>query len=167
MRLTAAATVGVAVLAGAAYARQSTGPATDVVAGRKAAFSLSAVTVSTIKTGIDANAPLQSQGFAVGALKKWSHALPGMFPAGTSVADMPGATAAKPEIWTDRAGFEAKAADYAAAVDHLSELAQAGDVEGFNAQFAVVRTSCGSCHSVYRVEQLRPAGPPAGAAPRN
>jgi cytochrome c556 len=158
--------VGLAVVAGAASAQQSTGPASEVVAGRKAAFSLSAVTVGAIKAGIDSNAPLQSQGFAVGALKKWSHALPGMFPAGTSVADLPGATAAKPEIWTDRAGFEAKAAEYAAAVDHLSELAQANDVEGFNAQFAVVRSSCGSCHSVYRVEQPRPAGPPPGTAPR-
>ena len=167
MRLKAAlALAGLAVLAGAASARQSTEPVNDVVAGRKAAFSLSAVTVNTIKSGIDANAPLQSQGFAVSALKKWSHALPGMFPAGTSVADLPGATAAKPEIWTDRAGFEAKAADYATAVDRLSELAQANDVEGFNAQFAVVRTSCGSCHSVYRVEQPRPAGPPPGTAPR-
>ena len=88
-----------------------------------------------------------------------------MFPAGTSVADVPGETAAKPEIWTDRAGFEAQAADYAAAVDRLSELAQTNDVEGFNAQFAVVRTSCGSCHSVYRVEQPRPAGQPPGTAP--
>lgn len=168
LRLTAAvAVVGLAVLAGAASAQQSMGPANDVVAGRKAAFSLSAVTIGAIKAGIDSNAPLQSQGFAVGALKKWSHALPGMFPAGTSVVELPGATAAKPEIWSDRAGFEAKAADYAAAVDHLLELAQANDVEGFNAQFAAVRTSCGSCHSVYRVEQPRPAGQSPETAPRN
>ena len=167
MRLTAAvAIVGLAVVAGAASAQQFTGSANDVVYGREAAFSLSAVTVGAIKAGIDSDAPLQSQGFAVGALKKWSHALPGMFPAGTSVADVPGETAAKPEIWTDRVGFEAQAADYAAAVDRLSELAQANDVEGFNAQFAVVRTSCGSCHSVYRVEQPRPAGQPPGTAPR-
>jgi cytochrome c556 len=166
MKLTAAvALVGLAVVAGAASAQQSTGPVNDVVAARKAAFSMSAVTVNAIKSGIDANAPLQSQGFAVSALKKWSHALPGMFPSGTSVADLPGATAAKPEIWTDRAGFEAKAADYAAAVDHLSELAQANDVASFNAQFAVVRSACGSCHSVYRIEQPRPAGPPPGAVP--
>ena len=71
MRLTAAvAIVGLAVVAGAASAQQFTGSANDVVYGREAAFSLSAVTVGAIKAGIDSTAPLQSQGFAVGALKK-------------------------------------------------------------------------------------------------
>lgn len=163
--------MGISATAGGASALQSVAPHNDIVSGRRAAFSLSAVAVNSIKSGIEANAPLQSQGFAVGALRKWSHALPGLFPAGTSVANLPGATAAKPEIWTDRAGFEAKAADYASAVDRLAQLAQANDVEGFNAQFTVVRTSCGSCHEVYRVEQPRPQGGrgsalPAGTPPR-
>jgi cytochrome c556 len=157
--------IGVAAVAGAASARQSTGMARDVVPARRAAFSLSAVAVNAIRTGIDAHAPLQTQGFAVEALRKWSHALPGLFPEGTGVTDLPGETAAKPEIWTDRAGFEARAADYAAAVDRLSERAQAGDVDGFDSQFAVVRTSCGSCHDVYRIEPPR-RGAPSGVAPR-
>lgn len=156
MKATAAfVMIGLAALAGAASAQQSSSPANDIAATRKAGFSMSAVTVNAISAGIGADAPLSSQGFAVGALKKWAHALPGAFPAGTSATDLPGATAARPEIWTDRAGFEAKAADYAAAVDKLAELAQANDVEGFETQFAVVRSSCGSCHSAYRVERPR------------
>ncbi|CAN5402757.1 cytochrome c [soil metagenome] len=147
--------IGLAALAGAASAQSSSSPAADAVATRKAGFAMSAVTVNAINAGMESDAPLSSQGFAIGALKKWAHALPGAFPAGTSATDLPGMTAAKPEIWTDRAGFEAKAADYAAAVDKLGELAQANDVEGFEAQFAVVRSSCGSCHGVYRVERPR------------
>jgi len=92
------ALIGVAALAGAASARQSSDPAHDIVATRKAGFAMSAVTVNAINAGIDGGAPLASQRFAVGALQKWAHALPGAFPAGTSAADLPGQTMAKPEI---------------------------------------------------------------------
>ena len=149
------ALIGVAALAGAASAQQSASPAHDVVATRKAGFAMSAVTVNAINAGIESKAPLASQGFTVGALRKWAHAIPGAFPAGTSATDLPGATMAKPEIWTDRAGFEAKAADYAAAVDKLAELTQGTDTEAFEDQFAVVRASCGSCHTPYRIERPR------------
>ena len=144
------ALIGVAALAGAASAQQSASPANDIVATRKAGFAMSAVTVGAINAGIEADAPLASQGFAVGALRKWAHAIPGAFPAGTSATDLPGATAAKPEIWTDRAGFEAKAGDYAAAAARLQELIAAGDTAGAQAQFMVVRASCQSCHDAYR-----------------
>lgn len=149
------ALIGVAALAGAASAQQSASSANDIVATRKAGFAMSAVTVNAINAGIEAGAPLASQGFTVGALRKWSHAIPGAFPAGTSSSDLPGATMAKPEIWTDRAGFEARAADYAAAVDKLAELAQGSDAEAFEDQFAVVRASCGACHTPYRIERPR------------
>ena len=59
-------------------------------------------------------------------------------------------TTAKPEIWSDRAGFEAKAADYAAAADRLAELAAGDDAAAFAAQLAVVRASCQSCHDGYK-----------------
>ena len=149
------ALIGVAALAGAASARQSSDPAHDIVATRKAGFAMSAVTVNAINAGVEGGAPLASQRFAVGALQKWAHAIPGAFPAGTSAADLPGQTMAKPEIWSDRAGFEAKAADYAAAVDTLASLAQGSDAEAFEDQFAVVRQSCGSCHNPYRIERPR------------
>lgn len=149
------ALIGVAALAGAASAQQSSSPAHDAIATRKAAFAMSAVTVGAINAGIEADAPLASQGFAVGALRKWAHAIPGAFPQGTSAADLPGETMAKPEIWTDRAGFEAKAADYAAAVDKLAELGRGTDAQAFEDQFAVVRASCGSCHNPYRIERPR------------
>lgn len=85
-----------------------------------------------------------------------------MFPAGTSAADLPGQTGAKAEIWADSAGFAAKAADYAAAVDRLGEFAQTNDTAGFAGQFDVVRASCNSCHSTYRLERPRPPAAPSG-----
>ena len=59
-------------------------------------------------------------------------------------------THARPEIWSDRAGFEAKAADYAAAADRLAELAAGDDAAAFAAQWTVVRSSCQACHDGYK-----------------
>ena len=78
--------------------------------------------------------------------------LPSLFPAGTG----PGATAmqthALPAIWTDRAGFEKAAANYASAADKLSEFARADDAAGFAQQLGVVSKACDACHSDYKLK---------------
>ena len=125
--------------------------AADVIAGRQAAFNLSGVAMGAMKSAIDANAAPNTQAFNSRALARWAHTLPRMFPEGTGAeAGVP--TKAKPEIWSDRAGFEAKAAEYAAAAERLNELARAGDAPGFAAQWAVVRQTCQSCHTPYRAD---------------
>ncbi|HST91122.1 MAG TPA: cytochrome c [Brevundimonas sp.] len=125
--------------------------AADVIAGRQAAFNLSGVAMGAMKSAIDANAAPNTQAFNSRALARWAHTLPRMFPAGTGAeAGVP--TKAKPEIWSDRAGFEAKAAEYAAAAERLNELARAGDSAGFAAQWTVVRQTCQSCHTPYRAD---------------
>lgn len=128
-------------------------PAQDVVAGRRAALNLSGAAMSSMKATIDAGGSVRSQAFAAGGLVRWSRALPGMFPAGTGMADLgEGATNARPEIWSDRAGFEARAADYQAATQRLAELARADDAAGFAAQWTVVRGACQACHDAYKAE---------------
>ena len=72
-----------------------------------------------------------------------------MFPAGTG-SETGTQTNAKAEVWSDRAGFETKAAEYAAAADRLAELAAGEDAAAFAAQWTVVRSSCQSCHDVYK-----------------
>lgn len=126
-------------------------PQTNVVAGRQAAFNLSAVTLGAMKSSIDAGASPETQRFASRALVRWAQALPGQFPAGTGEADLPGQTRAKADIWSDRAGFEQKAADYATAAQALNDMARANDAPGFAAQWAVVRETCNACHATYRV----------------
>lgn len=148
-RIMIAALVGALCIGGAANA-QGGGPA-DIVKGRQAAMMMSGATMGAIKAGIDANAPLQSQRFNTRALSRWAHAIPGMFPQGSGAeAGVP--TEAKAEIWSDRTGFEAKAADFAAATDRLAELAGGEDAAAFSAQWTAVRASCQSCHDAYRVD---------------
>lgn len=139
-----AAAVGALLLAGPSAALSPE----QVVAARQASFALSAATFGAMKGAIDRGETARSQLFAARALAKWAAALPSMFPAGTGE----GATRAKPEIWTDASGFEAKAAAYAAATATLAEKAAADDAEGFAAQWQVVRETCGGCHAPYRKE---------------
>ena len=145
-RIMTGAVIGLLCIGGAANA-QGGGPA-DIINGRRAGMMLSGAAMGGIKAGIDANAPLQSQRSSARAVARWAHAVPGLFPQGTG-PDSGVQTGAKAEVWSDRAGFEAKAAEYAAAADRLSELAQGEDAAAFAAQWAVVRQSCQSCHEGY------------------
>ncbi|NYT40934.1 cytochrome c [Sphingomonas sp. R-74633] len=124
-------------------------PTADVIAGRQAAFLLSAALFGQIKAGVDRGDEPKTLGFAARSLAGWAKAIPGMFPAGSTAAN----SEALPVIWSDRAGFEAKAADYAAAATKLADLAKAGDKPGFAAQFAVVGGTCKACHDTYRKPQ--------------
>ena len=146
-RIVTLATVGLLCIGGAASA-QGGGPAA-LVQGRQAAMMLSGTTMGALKSAIDAQQAPATQRFNTRALARWAHTVPAMFPAGSGEeAGVP--TNARPEIWSDRAGFEAKAAEYASAADRLAELAQGEDAAAFSAQWTVVRQSCQSCHDGYK-----------------
>lgn len=146
-KIMTAAVLGLLCVGGAANA-QGEGPE-GIIKGRQAAMMLSGVAMGAMKSAIDAGQPPASQRFNTRALARWAHAVPGMFPAGTGT-EAGVQTNAKAEVWSDRAGFEEKAAAYAAAADRLAELAAGEDAAAFAAQWTVVRSSCQSCHDVYK-----------------
>jgi cytochrome c556 len=78
----------------------------------------------------------------------WAAAIPGLFPAGSGGGD----SRARPEIWTNRADFEAKASDLRAAANRLLQLSRAGDAAGYAAQADAVEAACNACHMAYRDE---------------
>jgi cytochrome c556 len=123
-----------------------------VIAGRKAAFLLSAANFGAMKGAIDRGDDVTTQAFAARALARWAKTIPAMFPAGSDGAP----SEALPAVWTDRAGFAAKATAYAEAADKLATLAKAGDKPGFAAQWGEVRGTCGGCHDGYRKEDKKP-----------
>jgi cytochrome c556 len=59
---------------------------------------------------------------------------------------------AKPEIWQDKADFEALAQKTKEASAKAAEAAEGG-LETFMAAFAEVGRSCGGCHEKYRVKK--------------
>ena len=150
-RIITAAAIGLACLAATAGAQAPQSAAVDMIKGRQGAMMLSGVAMASIKGAIDAGQPPASQRFATRSLSRWAHAVPGMFPEGSG-PEAGGPTTATPEIWSDRAGFEARAADYAAAADRLAELASGDDAAAFGAQWTAVRATCQACHDAYKAD---------------
>src|SRR5688572_8798367 len=129
----------------------------QIVAGRQAAFRLSASTFQLVRTAAEKGADIKTLAVQARNLPGWAKALPGMFPEGTG----PGIanTRARAEIWSNRADFEQKAADYAAAAERLAQAAAAGDMNEGGRQWDAVRLACAACHDKYR------SGPPSGGSP--
>jgi cytochrome c556 len=68
------------------------------------------------------------------------------FPAGSEK----GTTRAKPEIWENRADFEAKMKDLRDAVDALEDVAEKGDREAIAQQVGTTGQACKACHDEYK-----------------
>ena len=145
---TAALVLGASGLALAQGAGATLKPA-DIIAARQAGFDLQGGVTAAMKTVVDGG--LDVKGLAAGAkgIAAWGKLIPAMFPDGTQTG---GNTKAKPEIWTDRAGFEKAAAALVAAAEKAAQLADANDKDGFKAQYAALGQACGGCHRPYRAQ---------------
>jgi cytochrome c556 len=85
------------------------------------------------------------------AMASLAERLPGMFTKGTSSADMPGKTRAKPEIWSKNKEFEAAAMKLASWSRDIEKAAATGEkakiaaaMKGFG------KATCGGCHRTFR-----------------
>lgn len=136
----------------ALHAQQPAGPFTpdQTVAIRKAMMDLQGGVAGAMKGAVDAKGDVKA--FVPGAkgLVSSSKVIPWLFPTGTEKV---GDTKAKPEVWSDQAGFQKAAADLTAAAEKLVPLADANDKAGFATQFAAVGQACGACHRQYRVKE--------------
>jgi cytochrome c556 len=72
-----------------------------------------------------------------------------LFPDGSDVGHD---TEAKAEIWTDRAGFDEKLANFGSKVD-AAIAANPDSLEALNAAASPVFKTCKACHEGYRVEK--------------
>lgn len=70
------------------------------------------------------------------------------FAAGTQ-----GNSSAKPEIWSDAAGFKAAQQKFEAAVVQLSAAADSGDLNKLRSAAGDVGASCKACHDSYRAKK--------------
>jgi cytochrome c556 len=149
--LTVAAAGALATAAGPTPQTGSLSPE-QVIAARQASFDMSVMTMSEMKIAVRDSTDVTKQFYPATTLARWAKVLPTLFPAGTGSGATALDTHARPEIWTDRAGFEKAAADYAAAADTLATLAQGGDAAGFKAQLDRVTKSCDACHANYKAK---------------
>ena len=118
-----------------------------IIAGRQAAFDLQGGVFAAMKATVDAGGSVKPLTDGAKGLVSWGTALPGMFPVGTEGGHN---TKAKPEVWSDSAGFAKAAADFEAAAVKLAALADADDKAGFADQFKATGATCGACHRQFR-----------------
>lgn len=77
--------------------------------------------------------------------------IPSLFPEGSGLDKIKDPlTGAKPEIWTDRAKFEAAAKTLADEAAKLGDVAKSGNKDEIAAQFGKVGATCGTCHTSFR-----------------
>ncbi len=86
------------------------------------------------------------------AIHEMSKLLPGLFPEGTGRDSYP-ETRALPELWNDRARFEASAKDLQVQSAKLAEVAEGGDIAAIGAQLQNLGNACGSCHKPFRAKK--------------
>lgn len=78
---------------------------------------------------------------AVAQLQKFAT----LFPAGSGREAVP-ETRSKPEIWSQKAAFEAANTKLIVETQKLGDIAKTGNVDAVKAQFAAVSEACGGCH---------------------
>lgn len=135
----------------AARPPEATPSAEALVAARQAGFRLNLASFQAMKAAIARGDDVKTLALPAGAIGGWARAMPGLFPAGSATP----LSKALPTIWSDRAGFDAAAADMATAAAKLADAAKAGDAAAFSAQYAVLGSTCGACHKKYRAEDKR------------
>ena len=124
----------------------------QLVTARQAGMDMSAATLTLLKNASTNGVPLKNLSFPAGSLAKWAVVLPTLFSDNTK-----GLTSrAKPAVWMDRAGFNAKAQTFIDATKALGAAAAADNKPAFDAALASTGAACKSCHESFQVQPPAP-----------
>lgn len=119
----------------------------QIVKTRQGGMAMVGSIADQMKAGVAAGVDPKQYEDQAAALAKWGTAYTALYPDGTqNIAD----TKAKPEIWSDRAGFEKADQAFVTASTALAQAAKSGDKAVFAAAFAEEGKACGGCHRNYK-----------------
>ena len=143
-----------AVAVGATFCVQAQVKPEDQIKLRKAAYSLMGYTFGGLDAMANGKRPFNKEEAARQAelLAHLARIPKGFFGEGTG----PGAieTRAKPEIWTNRADFDAKMDKMVTATANLAQAANsAADAGGLKKAVSDADSACAACHDDYRVKR--------------
>jgi cytochrome c556 len=121
----------------------------DAVKYRQAALTLMASHFGRMQPVVKGQAPYDAEAIKanVKLLSTLSELPWAAFGPGTEGGD------ARPEIWSDTAGFEQKRDAFKENVAKLQVAADSGDLDKVRAAFGGVGASCKSCHDSYRAKK--------------
>lgn len=124
-----------------------TAAAQDVIAQRREGLKRMGAHTEALKAVADRSGDPRGEVARIDDMLVWFRGMPALFPAGSGTGD----TKARPEIWSDRAGFEQANTNAVARIQALRVAAAAGDAAAFQTQFAALGPQgCGGCHRPYR-----------------
>lgn len=143
---------GVAVIAicGAAYAQRPAANAAATIQARQGNYKQLAAALHEIQEQLRAGTPDVAQIRPRAALlADRSVRVLSWFPRGTG-PEAGVRTRAKPDIWSNPAGFRRAGATFVVAARTLNAAARSGDVAQIRAAFAGVSRACSGCHDSFR-----------------
>lgn len=118
----------------------------DAIVARKETMKTDGKIFKAMKAAVESGADVAPFADDAQWFVDWGRQIPQMFPKGSESGHE---TKAKPDIWTDKAGFDKFANDMAAAAERLAAAAKQNDKAAFAGAFQAVGKSCGGCHKVY------------------
>jgi cytochrome c556 len=124
---------------------------------RQAGMGMSVPTLGALSSGAASGASPRTLGFQARSLAKWADGMPALFAVSTARLE----SRAKPEIWSDAAGFAVRTRAFQDATKALVAATEADDKAGFAAALASVKGACKGCHDSYQVPSP-PQPPKAG-----
>ena len=107
--------------------------------------------LGAIKAYVEGNGSLDAARAGGAELVNLTANIPAMFPQQTGMAEYPGKSYAKPDIWTQWDRFNQAAQTAHARVVALNAALLSGDKQAITAAFqAVGKEGCGGCHTPFR-----------------
>lgn len=147
------ALLGAAALVAIATVAYAQSPAANAIHARQANYKQIAAATKGINDQLRGGAPdIGAIRRASALLANYSGQIPRWFPRGTG-AEAGVTTRARPEIWSDWAGFHRAAAGFYVAARTLNAAAQGGDVAAIRAAMPAVSHACSNCHDDYRAPE--------------
>ena len=145
------ASAAVAAICGAAYAQRPDAAAT--IQTRQGNYKQMAAALKGISDQLRSGSPDLAQIRPRAALlaDRSTHVL-GWFPHGTG-PEAGVRTRAKPEIWSNAAGFRYAGAALIVAARQLNSAAAAGDIARIRAALPAVQRGCAGCHDTFRAPE--------------
>ncbi len=143
----------VLALAAATLADAAATPsATATIAAREAGFKKMGKAMKALGDQLKSSAPSKPAMIAAAqVIANTGRGQGRLFPAGTGPG--PGVkTEALAAIWTDKADFDAKMAQFVTESGKLLAVAKTGDTAAIGAQMKATGATCGACHRKYRAE---------------
>ncbi len=143
----AIATLGVAALATTVVAQDKT----QLVKDRQAFMKALGADNKAISDYGKGAATKEAAEKAIADMQARNAKMSALFVAGTSSADLPGVSYAKPTIWSEKAKFEGMIATLKDAEATEAATIKTGTPDAVAAGLVPIgRTGCGACHTTYR-----------------